>query len=260
MTTPDSSHNPFAAPRARVDDPGPNDSGQLLSQPRRVAAGRGFGWLGEGWTLFKEAPGTWIGLTLVWVFISAFTNVLPVLSILSSLINPALSAGAMFGCDSLAQGRGLALEHLFEGFRRRFGSLVLIGLLGGVAVALVVILVFVAMLGSSAVDMIVYQQPADPDPIAILLAALIAMALMIPIMMAMWFAPALVLLHEQPALKAMRLSLLGCLRNMWPFLLYGVGSLGLAVLATLPLFLGWLVFMPVVVASSYAAYRDIFID
>jgi hypothetical protein len=41
-------------------------------------------------------------------------------------------------------------------------------------------------------------------------------------------------------------------------MVYGVLVLLLAVCASLPLLLGWLLLLPVIYASLYAAYRDIF--
>jgi hypothetical protein len=45
---------------------------------------------------------------------------------------------------------------------------------------------------------------------------------------------------------------------MLAFLVYGVLCLVLALLASIPFGLGWLVFVPVLVASAYAGYNDIF--
>ena len=58
----------------------------------------------------------------------------------------------------------------------------------------------------------------------------------------------------------MKLSFVGCIRNILPFLLYGVVWIGLAIVATIPFLLGWLVLGPVTVASIYASYCDIFED
>jgi hypothetical protein len=256
------SHNPFEAPRARVDDPGPAGSGALRAVPRAVETGRGLGWLGDGWRLFKEAPGTWIGILLVWILISLAISLIPVVNLLSNLINPVLIGGMMYGCHSLAQGRGLLLGHLFEGFQRQFGALMLIGLASLIGTILAVGGAFLAVLGASGAFSAMLQQStaAASNPLTFLLAVLVALALLLPLFMALWFAPALTILHGQRPLQAMALSFQGCLRNMLPFLAYGLGGLGLALLATLPFGLGWLVLVPVLVGSTYAAYLDIFVD
>jgi len=86
------------------------------------------------------------------------------------------------------------------------------------------------------------------------------MALSIPIYMALWFAPALVVLRGLAPMAAVRESFLGCLKNMVPFLIYGIVLLVPSIFATIPFLLGWLVLLPVVIASIYVAYRDIYGD
>jgi uncharacterized membrane protein len=87
---------------------------------------------------------------------------------------------------------------------------------------------------------------------------LISLALFVPISMATWFAPALVMLQDQSAPRAIGESFRGCLKNVVPFLIYGLIIFALSMIASIPFGLGWLVLMPVVLCSVYAAYRDIF--
>jgi hypothetical protein len=44
-----------------------------------------------------------------------------------------------------------------------------------------------------------------------------------------------------------------------PFLIYGIVLFVLAMIASIPFGLGWLVLGPVVFGSVYAAYRDIYV-
>ena len=60
-------------------------------------------------------------------------------------------------------------------------------------------------------------------------------ALVVPLLMAIWFAPALVMLHDFKPVDALRVELPGCLRNIPAFLIYGVVGLVLAIVATIPL-------------------------
>jgi uncharacterized membrane protein len=92
------------------------------------------------------------------------------------------------------------------------------------------------------------------------LAWLVAMALSIPIYMALWFAPALVVLRGLAPVAAVKESFVGCLKNVVPFLIYGIVLLVLGIVAAIPLGLGWLVLGPVAIASIYVSYRDIYGD
>jgi uncharacterized membrane protein len=91
------------------------------------------------------------------------------------------------------------------------------------------------------------------------LVVLIGLALTIPIAAAVWFAPALVVLQNLGAIEALKASFTGCLRNMVPFLIYGIVLLIPAIVATVPAALGWLVLGPIVAGSVYTSYRDIYL-
>ena len=82
--------------------------------------------------------------------------------------------------------------------------------------------------------------------------------LLVPLTMALWFAPALVMLSDMAALDAMKASFAGCLRNWLPFLVYSLVLCVLLVLVPLTLGLALLAFIPVMTASIYLSYRDIF--
>ena len=75
----------------------------------------------------------------------------------------------------------------------------------------------------------------------------------------MWFSPLLIIFHKVPALEAMKLSFNACLYNMIPFLCYALAAIPLLVLAAIPAFLGYLILIPVLFASIYTSYKDIFL-
>jgi len=113
------------------------------------------------------------------------------------------------------------------------------------------------------VGMMTMMGAGDPATMAqmgmtMALAGLIMLALMLPAIMGVWFAAPLVLFHGQGVMDAMKGSFTGCLRNIMPSLIYGVVMFVFAVLASLPLLLGWLVLGPVLLASVYTGYRDIY--
>jgi uncharacterized membrane protein len=191
-------------------------------------------------------------------------SVVPVLNLLSSLVMPIFAGGMMLGCKALEDGDSLEFSHLFAGFRVNTGNLVLVGVLylvGAVVIFAAVGLMSALLLGGAAAMSGGDAEQFGPMmAVPFMLLVLVAMALFLPLIMAFWFAPALVVLHDVPAFPAMRMSFLACLKNFLPFLLYGIVLTVLAVLATLPLLLGWLVLSPVMWASMYASYRDMFVQ
>jgi hypothetical protein len=166
------------------------------------------------------------------------------------------------GCDALRRGQPLEFAHLFAGFSRNSGQLLLLGALYLVGALVALMIAFVPTIGL--VGGMAAMGVGDPDALLgslglpLLIGVLLWIALLLPVVMAIWFAPALIILNDLPAVEAIKASFRACLRNIVPFLVYSVVGLLLAVLATLPLLLGWLVLAPVLITSTYCAYRDIF--
>ena len=246
-----------------ANDPG---SPTLVRPARDCGAGAGVDWIGEGWSLFRKAPLMWVVLTVILFLIHVALGFVPFLgSIAGYLISPVLAGGIVLGCRSLETGGELELEHLFAGFRRRTGSLVVVGALyivGGIAI----LLVFGVFAGFSLVTafMVGNEDAAMAELAAVslplVLGGLVCVALAVPLMAAYWFAPALVMMHDMPPVEAMKESFFACFRNFVPFLLYGIVMLLLVIVAAIPLALGLLVWFPVLMASTYASYRAIFTE
>jgi uncharacterized membrane protein len=237
-------------------------AGEYIAGGRSVAAGRGWDWIAQGWELFKKQPGVWIGILVLLLLIYAMLSFIPKLGPLATFIaGPVFGGGILLGCRTTEQGGELGVGHLFAGFRDRFGPLVLVGVLN-LAATVVIVLVVGLITGVSLFSMAGGMPPHSISPAAALtlaLALLIVLALQLPLVMAVWFAPALVVFHGKDAVSALKESFIGCLRNVVPFLVYGLVMLVFAILASIPLGLGWLVLGPVLMASIYTSYKDIFI-
>lgn len=253
--------NPYAAPKAAVADAtvGANADFVPGGQPRPAA--NGWTWIAEGWEIFKRQPGMWIGIILLLFVIFIAAAFIPVVGNLAmSLFGPVFAAGIMVGCKALDSGQDLELAHLFAGFRERTGTLIGVGALYLAATVAVVLVVSLVM----GVGMMTMMGRGDPQAVGALgmtfvLALLIMLALLIPVVMAVWLAAPLVVFHDHGAIDAMKGSFTGCLKNILAFLLYGVALFVLMIIASLPLLLGWLVLGPVFAASIYASYRDIYL-
>lgn len=229
---------------------------------RSVDAGRGWAWITEGFELFKKQAGLWIGIVLVLFVIMIVLAVIPILgAIATALLLPVFGGGLMLGCRSLQRDGTLELGHLFAGFKANTAGLVTLGALAIVGWIVVMLPVF-AIVGTGAFLGAASGDAAGVGAIggSFVLGMLVALALSILVYMAFWFAPALVALRGVAPVAAIKQSFAGCLRNIVPFLIYGVALFVLGILAAIPLGLGWLVLGPVVIASIYAAFRDIYGD
>lgn len=255
--------NPYAAPASRVDDIAATfDAARLIPDGRKVSAGHGWEWLATGWHLFKRNPGTWILIGLIFLGILMLSSWIPIVGFLaSSIVSPVLLGGVMLGCASLERGGSIEVSHLFAGFREKTTPLVMVGVLY-VAGLVAILMVVGVMFGFSMIPVFLGQ--AQPDVGAavriFMLALLVMLALSLPLWMALWFATPLVMLHDMKPVDAFKASFLGCIKNIVPFLIYGLISLLAMIVATLPLLLGWLLLGPVLLGSVYAGYKDIFTE
>lgn len=234
-----------------------------------VATGRGWGWIVDGFDLFRGNWMVWILVFLLSLVVYVAFGLLPVLgTIATALVGPILTGGLMHGCREIDRGQPLEVGHLFGGFRDRAGSLAAVGailLLGELLVIAVVVATAFGLAGAGVIDELLEANAQQAPPLdalirGVLLPVLIGLLLVLPLLMAYWFAPALVMLHGVSALQAMRLSFSGCLNNLLPFLVYGLAALGLCIVATIPMMLGFLVLGPVLIGSMYAGYKDIFVN
>jgi uncharacterized membrane protein len=252
--------NPYAAPKAAVADETVVLNADFVPGGQSVPAGHGWAWIAEAWDLFKRQPGMWIGIIVLLFVIMVGAALIPIVGgLLLSLFGPVFAAGIAIGCKSLESGGELQIGHLFAGFRERTGTLIGVGAVY-LAASLLVMLVVGLIMGVGMFTMM----GADPQAMeamgmTMVLAMLVMMALLLPVFMAVWLAAPLVVFHDHGVADAMKGSFTGCLKNLLPFLLYGVVLFVLSIVATIPIGLGWLVLGPVLAASVYTSYRDIYL-
>ena len=254
------------------DNASPPSTGALPAAPppRHLAAGEGAGWWGESWRIFCAAPAVWIGIFVIFVIVSIALVLVPLVgSLAHTVLTPVFAGGVMLGCHALARGEPLRIGHLFEGFQGgRFAPLAVLGLVW-LAILFVIAIVMVAvvflMLGASGLAALMdfgsptfdYRALATAG-VAIFITGAIGFVLAVLVAMAYWFAPALVVLNGEQPVTALQKSFAASWRNVGAFLLYGLIYIGLVIVATIPMGLGWLVLGPMLVGSCYAGWRTIF--
>ena len=238
-----------------------------IINPKVVPIGRGAGWLFDGFGYFKKDTLPWMGVFLLLFVITLAAEFVPLVGGLAlQLLMPVFFGGLILGCHAQAQGGEFTVNHLFAGFSKNtaqlitLGALYLAGLL--VIVVLLVVIMFILPGGTAllqhmeTVDAAFIQQSS----ILFLLLSLIGLALYLPLLMAFWFAPALVVLNDVSPVQALKLSFMGCLVNILPFTVYGLVGLILSIVAIIPFLLGLLILCPMITASIYISCREIFAE
>jgi len=239
------------------------DSTTTAPVPRGVDAGRGVNWWTDAWALFMKNPGMWLVLGLIFLIVCIVLSAIPLLGgLATALLTPVFAGGWMLAARKQEGGTPIEVGDLFLGFKDQLNPLLVLGALS--LAASVVVFLVMGMLGFGA--MLGLGMGAAHQSTAGVLAAagaglmslLVGMALFVPIAMAFWFAPALVVFEGVAPVEAVKASFAACLRNIMPFLIYGVLGLVASIVATIPFGLGWLVLMPVIMLTAYLSYREVF--
>ncbi|OZG75514.1 hypothetical protein BTA51_02065 [Hahella sp. CCB-MM4] len=227
----------------------------------------GWTWIADGFGLFKTGIGVWIGMIIAYFVLIMVISIIPIVNFFAALIVPIFMGGFMVAARHSDVAGGPSFSDLFAGFKEQTGNLVLLGLIQlGMYILLMIVAfaLFFVIGGSGMAGMMAGGEP-DPSQIqamgfGFVLVFLIMLGISIPLMMAVWFSPALVILNGLGPWTAFKLSFKGCLRNVVPFLWYGVIAFVLLFIAMIPLLLGLLVVGPVLTASMYTGYKAIFLS
>lgn len=231
--------------------------------PRKVAARQGLQWVNDGFRLYRQNPLLLSAAFGLLFGIVAAANLIPVIgSVLSELISPLMVAGFMAAYRTLDRKDALQWPHFLAGIQGPWLALSVIGavqLLGMLVISQVML-----RMGFDAQAVMVAARKGDQVALQNALnlampAVMTGMALFVPLIMATWFAPALILFGNARPGQALLISLRAVARNLLPIMVNGL-ALGMVLFlaAMVPFMLGLLVAMPVLFGSLYAAYQAIF--
>jgi uncharacterized membrane protein len=234
---------------------------------RNLAPGRGWQWITAAFQLFRRNPLIWIVLNLALMLVGVGLSVLPVIgAYMLYLLTPVFLGGIMTAAKDLEAGQEIEIAHLFRGFRHNAAHLVTVGgvyLVGQVLISGVMLTIGgpefqeAVKAGIGALD----ASALTPEGTRhVLQAMLVGTLLFVPLAMAVWFAPALVILDDQPGFRALWTSMLASLRNAVPLLLYSIVSSVLLLFAVIPFGLGLILWIPVMLLTIYTSYRDVFVS
>jgi len=246
-----------------------------------LPAAAGWRWIVAGLAIFRRNPLTFSMLVVTYWFTVIFLNVLPLIgAVAASLVIPGLSVGLMQAARNLERSQPIGLQTLYGGLKENIRTLIGLGAL--------YLCCTLGILGASTLadggDLLRYMlassraERAAVEDADFLLPSLVVMIMLVPLLMAYWFAPVLAAWHRLPLGKSLFFSFVACWINWRPFLAYSIGLLlfagvipGILLGLLLILFPGAasliaglvmvpiaLIIAPVIFASFYASYRDIF--
>lgn len=232
-------------------------------QAKSVDAGQGAGWFKCGWDLFKQDYGTWLIMFLVFIGLSIALSLIPVIgSVILSIISPALLAGFMYAASEMDNGNSINIGSLFQGFkdRERRNKLLALGAIYLLAQVLIMA-VMVALVGGNTAMMEGETSQIDAEAMmtsgmgfSVLLVFLVGAIIMLGFV----YATPLVMLDNMSPVESIKASYSAGFKNVLSLLVFGVIYLLLAIVAAIPLGLGFLILIPVSILALYCSYKSIF--
>lgn len=263
----------------------------------RHGARRGLAWLAEAYAMFRRARLQWLVLVaLYYLIMVALTKIPYAAHVLLPLLKPVFAVGLLAAAWTQERGGRPSVSHLFQGFRANLRALIPLGIVfvAGVTAAVLATSLFD---GGLLVDLLSGETRPAPEGGAdakspdgrsteeliasgrLQTSMLILVVLALPTILALWFAPALVVFQDAGPSAALGASLRAALANWRPLVVY---ALAVSVFgAVLPLIIAKLVFMlfpsqvtvdivriallayglmfaATLQISDYVSYRDIF--
>jgi hypothetical protein len=254
----------------------------LTVHAQTLPAAAGWRWIVDGFAIFRRNPALYSMLVVCYWLTIVFLNLLPFIGQAAAfMVMPGLAVGLMQAARDLERGQPVGLQTLFRSLKSNPRTLVILGILY-LCCQLGALVLSSVIDGGDLARVVLDGKEMDREMIeggALIAPAMFVMALMTPVVMAWWFAPVLAAWHGQGVGKSLFFSLVACWLNWRAFLVYGAGLVLVAGLApgllaglllllfpevqkfitallTVPMML---VILPVIFASFYVSYRDVFV-
>ena len=254
---------------------------------------RGTAWLRRSYAMFRQHRLAWIGLLLAYYVLLLVIEAVPLIgSIVAPLVKPVLSVGFLAGAWTQERGGRPAISMVFRGFGANLRALLPLGAVFVVGISIA--LGATALVdGGRLLDLLYGVGPsAEDDPAAaarhfeqvlatprVQLAMLFGALCALPTLLALWWAPALVVFQDARLATALRTSLRAAVGNWRAAARYALAVLmfGIVVPSLITTLLALLVppplnatiaafvvlpyvafFVATLHISDYVSYRDVF--
>lgn len=231
-----------------------------------VDPGRSVGWWADAGLLFLRCPWRWTVLAAVLMVPLALAAWLPAVGLyVAALLSPLAVGTWMLAADPVQRSGSagaLRLRTLWLQMKRgaHLAPLLVLGAaLAGATLAMDLVshaLGIAHVLGAVPID-----APSDAVRAAQnsgMLALLLLLTFSMVVSAALWFAPALVVLHGATPRRAAAASLRAVRDNALTFLLFAVVQLLIAAAVVALHEAAWLVLLPVLLHTGVVSYRDVF--
>ncbi len=252
-----------------------------LPEYRLLPPINGLAWLRGAAALLAGARLTWLLFFVCYVVTLALLSMIPIIgTILATVLKPVFTVGFLAGAWTQSRGGKPVLGDLFRGFQANLRALIPLGLAYWAGINLAFALTALID-GGEFLGAVLLGQPLPEDFFTrpqTQWVMLVSVAGVLPAMLALWFAPALVVFDELPWYQALRLSLAATVVNWRAFLVmgaavflfsamlpamvlqilvlvFGAAGAGFALVLLMP---WWMALMTTLSISDYIGYIDTF--
>lgn len=199
---------------------------------RIVTARTGMGWATTGIKTFFRQPLALTGLFFIFMAAMSILSLVPIIgNVLALMLLPAATLGLMAASRVAAAGKFPMPVVMLIGFRSGPQILRSMVILGAIyAAGFLLVLGFSALVdGGKFARLYLMGEGLSAETLQdgdFETAVVLAMALYIPLSLAFWHAPALVLWRGVSPLKSLFFSIVACMRSFGAFMVYGLVWLG----------------------------------
>lgn len=229
-------------------------------ESRKLDADQGIQWLRAAFRQFKAYPFIWLALTAAYLFINFLSVVNQTLSFFSFLISPVINAGLMVAASRGDSKEKPRLGDLLYAFKADAFKLIVVGALWGLIYALFVVaflrIVAVNMESATALEDIATQIRNLSAGRLALLFGVVYIYLFLSIGYAV--IPGLIVFDRLRPFPAYHLAFAASLRNWRPIAVYLLIAIIFGMLASMLFFIGWVVFLPVIIIANFYIWKDLF--
>jgi hypothetical protein len=272
--------------------PDPDQGGVVyppIPDSRTVPMRNAFSWIADALGLFRQRPWLWTRFMLAYAMLSICAMLSakilhPLVLMLMGCAKALLIAGAVYSCDFLRREVSYTFKDCYDAFCHdsyRLPAVILIQV-GYFIVMFTIIAVFTDKNMVSTVYKIMSFNTllsANITTNMVFIGVIICIIIIINIM-AFWFAPVLVMLHNISTLKAITISFSACIKNILPLgtIFFLIITTGLVIDFIIDYIIGYIGINTTIISKffnfifdlfintmllcfiNYISYRDIFFD
>lgn len=242
--------NPYSPPVSDVEPTSATFAGGTFNQVgRTVPSGHATDWIAQAWKVYSSHFGTWLGISAIFLVISAAVICIPAGN---QVIVCIMSGGFLIACQRMNDTGRIEIGDVFAGFQTSGGQLALTGLIQAGIYYVFFIPGYILNLAGTLANI-----PVGAKLLCLGIYTLLTITATVALKLTI-FAPALVIFHGMQPWEAIKTSAAAWKKNPGAFLLFMLLAHLMMAGGLVLCLIGIFFVLPLYMIGCYRAYRDIF--